>query len=345
VKVLFALPQSSNPIIQELADAIKQQGVQTFINIDDFWNKQGNYDIVHIHWPEALCNWREPNDDTLTRLENILLYWKTHSRCIITRHNLIPHRDISENFIRLYEIVFKYSNAVVHMGEYSLFDYKERYVDKIPENQIQSFIPHPVYTSFPNEITTQVARQKLGISKESFAMLVFGKVRNIQESQFIKKVFSQVKEKKKVLIVPHWYFSNNWIINKVEHILHKIHPQYFFTSKRIKNEDAQYFFNAADVVFIQRFGNLNSGNMILGFSFGKVVVGPDFGVIGEILRQTANPIYKVGNVKDAARAIEDGKELLKVSKGEMNLQYAKQNWNHERIAKLHLKTYNELLNL
>lgn len=344
MKVLFALPPSSNPLIQELKNSIEQKGVQVKISIEDFWNEKGIYDIIHIHWPEALCYWQEPDAIQLSQLKNKLQYWKSQSKCIITRHNIFPHQKPNCNFINLYQLVFQYTDAVVHMGEYSLHDYRDRYNDLVSfKKQLQVVIPHPVYASFPNAVSSQNARQKLGIPTESFVILVFGKVRNAMESNFIKQTFREVKDTKKILVVPHYYFSAKWINCKIEHLYHRFHPQYYLTSKRIQNEEAQFFFNAADVVFIQRFGNLNSGNLILGFSFGKVVVGPTFGVAGEILMQTNNPTFEPGNVKEAARALEKGKQLSKLDKGKYNREYAQQHWNHEKISDLHMQVYHQLL--
>ena len=48
----------------------------------------------------------------------------------------------------------------------------------------------------------------------------------------------------------------------------------------VSDQELPLYFGAADVVFIQRVKILNSGNLPLGFYYGKVVVGPNLGDVG-----------------------------------------------------------------
>ena len=50
-------------------------------------------------------------------------------------------------------------------------------------------------------------------------------------------------------------------------------------------------FAVSDVVFIQRCVILNSGVVPMAFLFGRGVVGPDSGNVGELLRVTANLVF------------------------------------------------------
>jgi hypothetical protein len=344
MKILFALPPSSNPLIQELSDAVQQYGAQVEIDCDAFWDKKKKYDIIHIHWPEALRYWKEPDDEALIRLEESLLYWKNTSKIVVTRHNVLPHQHATPAYTELYKLVFKYAHATIHMGESSLVDYREMYSQYgFVSSQLQAVIPHPIYTSFPNMISEELARKKLGIPQKSFVVLVFGKVRNEQETKFILETFEKLQIKDKLLLVPHWYFSDHWLRRKYERILAKLHPAYQLTSKRINNEDVQLYFNSANILFIQRFQNLNSGNLILGFTFGKVVVGPEFGVTGEILQQTNNPFYRSGDSQSAAQALLEGKSRAKKDIGKQNLQHAQKEWNPGKIGELHFHLYSTLL--
>ena len=101
------------------------------------------------------------------------------------------------------------------------------------------------------------------------------------------------------------------------------------------------FLEASDVVFVSRSNTLNSGNVYLALSYGKAIVGPDYGNIGQILRKTGNSVFEPGNVQSASDAIGqayvDHKTL-----GERNSQYASKIDNLE-LAKNHLDFYRTLI--
>jgi hypothetical protein len=46
-----------------------------------------------------------------------------------------------------------------------------------------------------------------------------------------------------------------------------------------------YYYAASDLAFIHRVKILNSGNAIMPMLFGKVVVGPDVGNVGVLLKK------------------------------------------------------------
>ena len=52
----------------------------------------------------------------------------------------------------------------------------------------------------------------------------------------------------------------------------------------------------SDILLICRNKSLNSANVALGFSFGCLVVGPDEGIVGEILRKNKNIVFDTKNI-------------------------------------------------
>jgi glycosyltransferase involved in cell wall biosynthesis len=112
----------------------------------------------------------------------------------------------------------------------------------------------------------------------------------------------------------------------------------------IGRKDVQYFLKAADLLFIPRFNTLNSGNVALGFTFGKVVIGPDYGVIGEMLKTTGNPVYHPQDIRSIADAIHNGLELASKNHGLNNKQYAQQHFSWKRVAEKTYSFYKQLIN-
>ena len=48
-------------------------------------------DLIHIHWPEAIFDWKEPSNENLLALEQRIVEWKQATKIIYTRHNEVPH--------------------------------------------------------------------------------------------------------------------------------------------------------------------------------------------------------------------------------------------------------------
>jgi len=103
--------------------------------------------------------------------------------------------------------------------------------------------------------------------------------------------------------------------------------------------EIQKYLNAADVVIIQRFNHLNSGNIPLGFSFKKVVVGPKTGNITEILESTNNPVYDPNDINSLSTALSEGLKLAEKDHGEKNYQFAQLKWNTVEVGTAHVNFY------
>ncbi len=106
--------------------------------------------------------------------------------------------------------------------------------------------------------------------------------------------------------------------------------------------NVQIYLKAADLLFIPRFNTLNSGNVALGFTFGKVVIGPGYGVIGETLNKTENPVFDPADLNSVSEAIKAGFDLAKSGHGIKNKEFANHNMKWKDIAADTLKAYQAL---
>ena len=98
------------------------------ISMNPFWKtKNPDYDLIHIHWPEALFNWKEVSKEDIEKLKARLQELKKQGKkIVVTRHNSIPHRR-AENDRELYEASFSFADAVFHMEQYCRDEYDKFY--------------------------------------------------------------------------------------------------------------------------------------------------------------------------------------------------------------------------
>ena len=354
LKILFAnIPTPSNRFVLDLKEGLEQHADVVWDH-QEFWNMKNEYDIIHIHWPEYLSFELEsylykpsesiPNE-IWEKTINCLEYWSKKSKIIYTRHVQFPHVRHDKEFLKLYKIVASYCDTIVHFANYSVQQFKEWYPDL--DNIKHIVIPHHNYASLPNKSTKQQAREYLNIDQDTKVMLVFGGIKE-HEKPLIKKAFKAIPDKNKMLLAPRWKTPRRkisyirlreWVWN-FEVWRAKQNNKFRTNLGFIKEEDAHYYLNAADFLFIPRTSELNSGNITLGFTFGLVVLGADTTDIGEILKQTGNPTFTVDDEDSLKKAIAEVYQLKAQEHGARNKALAVNEWSLSKISDSYIKLMN-----
>jgi hypothetical protein len=346
LKILIAcIAIPGNRFVLDLKQGLEVHG-NVFWEADAFWKCEDQFDVVHIHWPEYLSyeleaylsNNKSIDSHLWKGLKQCLEHWSKHSKIILTRHNDLPHSRKDKQIQDLYKLIYKNTSIVTHFANYSIQQFKEWYPDLDHIKHV--VIPHHNYASLPNDSTKQEARDHLNIDSEAEVMLVFGSIKE-NEKSIIKIAFDAISNKNKVLLAPGWKTPRRkisyirlreWVWN-FEVWIAKRNKQVRTNLGFIKEENAHYYLNAADFLFIPRTSELNSGNITLGCTFGLVVVGADTADIGEVLKETGNPTFTVGNSKSVVNAIKKAFELTLLNHGQTNKNNALNNWDIKTISK------------
>ena len=341
--VNFSAADTANPYIRSLVDGLRKAGHCVEWSADDFWTAEGRFDVVHIHWPQALFGWKIDDTDRECgeRLRKKLVEIHDGGGVIFyTRHNSIPHDRSNPHSVELHEIMEKNCDVIVHLGEKSRQDCEDRYQDVK-----HCVIPHHAYDWYPRDIGKAQARKFLKLDGNTPVVLSFGVFRSKEERLLLAESCVGLGSKINLLAPMISIWANGKedpAINlRVQNMLQGIFQKQ--RKGRVKDVDVPTYFGASDVVFIQRLDILNSGNLPLAFHFGKVVVGPDCGNVGEILRSTGNPTFDPSNPQSAIAALKVGLKLAAAGKGQENQRYADLNWGRDAIvARLEKVYYDEI---
>lgn len=346
LKILFAnIPTPGNRFMVDLKEGLERYA-EVVWDCDEFWKMENDYDIIHIHWPEYLSFELEsylykPGEPIppafWERTTHCLEYWSKRAKIIYTRHVQYPHVRHDAEFLNLYRKVVSYCDTVVHFANYSIQQFKQFYPELGHVHHV--VIPHHNYASLPNSTTKVEAREKLDIDQDARVLLVFGNIKE-NEKTLIKKAFAAIPGKAKVLLAPKWKTSRRRIsyirlrdwVWKLEVWWAKRNKSFRTNIGFIKDEDAQFYLNAADVLLIPRTNELNSGNITLGSTFGLIIVGKDTADIGEILKETGNPTFTVGDDDSLKKAIEKAFQLKQIQHGDQNKALALNEWSVKSIA-------------
>ena len=350
MKVYFIVKEPSertiNHFVSSLGNALQMQGCEVVCGLKLLWTDEVlDCDIIHFQWPEGIFGLfgHQVTDEELKRMNQRLVWLKEHGKKLFyTCHNLKPHTNKNENLLRLYELIYSNADYVHHLGNYSC----ELLQQKYPKAR-HIVIPHHIYDDvYSFSITREEARNHLNLPENERIVLSFGKFRNERERDFVLEM-QQALGRSVLFLMPGFYREtlHTWnpkkLITRLYHTIRYKLKGIRFCNEAIPDELMQCYFCAADVVLIQRLDILNSGNLPMAFHAGKVVVGPDVGNVGQILRETGNFTF---DPKHTERAIDALKNALEAtSRGGGNKTYATEHWSSERIAASLLKYYQQAL--
>lgn len=314
LKIFLPFKKELNPYLEEIIiHSIHEYKYDHYLNYND------SYDFVHIHWPEALFDWKEPAAKELDELELMIRKWKKKSILIYTKHDYLRNKGTTPNFTRLFLLIEKCSDVFIHLGEFS----KNIYSKKYPLAR-HTIIYHPLYLNNFKLIEKPKARKALGISKNDFVIIAPGNIRNYSERDMVLHAFDTLKQPNKVLIFTNVHvemrydFPGRIKLKKVFDIKNLLierfkqnhqPPKYIFNYNIIAKEELEFKMSAADIVIIPRKDILNSGNVFLGLTFNKILVGPAIGNIEEQLKELGLPVFDPKNKKSILKALKRGREL------------------------------------
>ena len=325
----------ANPFVRTLRDGLLACGHEVVCSKDAFWALPKEYDIVFFQWPESILNETKTGPSLEKIKEQIGEIKKAGVPIAITCHNLHPH-DENTFLLEVYDYLYSQADVFHHLGDYSFQLMKSKYPDA------HHFVaPHQAFYHIEEKELSRKSyyRDKFGIPQNKITILSFGAFRNDDEREMFAGL-AKHNSNKYCLWAPKIYRDT---LRKKNFLTRTACAwrYLYFRAKGIRmqsrvpvDEDVMPMICAADILFIQRKEILNSGNLPLGFSAGKIVVGPDLGNVGQILKTTCNPVFNPldafsirSAVDEAVNMLEDGNVV-----GIRNYHYAEEHWQIPQVT-------------
>lgn len=250
---------------------------------------KGGFDVWHLHWPEFFLNER-----------NILLVWRRlattfglltaararGTRVIWTVHNLQAHEALHPALERRFWDRF---TALVDGYIYLSEAGKEQILSRFPrlENLPGFFIPHGHYRGiYPDRISREEARAKLGLSLSQPVIACFGNIRPYKGIPHLIRTFRKIAGDGKILLVAgrsEWEELSNEIRSEAAP-----EPGVRLTLGHIPEEDVQLYLRAADLVVLPFREIFNSGSALLALSFDRPILVPKKGSLSELRKRVGD---------------------------------------------------------
>lgn len=332
-----------NPYTATIIDGLKKIDpiIETDWGIENFWTvKSSEVDIVHVMWPnELLLNLRYSPKDLVDRVKELK---DSGVKIVSTCHNLEAHYASDNAYNKAYEIIYENSDIIFHLGEFSYELFKDKY-----SSSHNVIIYHHIYDDrYKNRPTKSEARKKLGLSDDRKYVLCFGALRSNEERNMLVKISKELKKLNVQIIAPGFYrvVFRRQIGEVLKHLYyHLTNPSIVMKMQGVKDCDLPLYFAASDISLIMRMKILNSGNLPLGFYMGNIVVGPDLGNVGTILRETDNIVFQPNDVNSIISSIKAGLDLINSGKGEINKAYAEKEYSSHKICCHMYSEYKKIL--
>ena len=309
---LFLMPHRllGNIYVRELGRAYQGLGANLVYGPENLFESAAHFDVIHLQWPEE--QYRSygsgPVDERATSfLHKLDEHKRRGAKLIWTVHNISPHEHLDSRVDRMvYQEVIERSELIVHHCPASIDLLSAAY--RVPPSVPTVVAPIGNYGGYPNEMSREKARERLGIGQDAIVYLHFGAIRGYKGLDTLFQAYRRIRVKGKLLIVAGHYTGAGGLKGKLETLKLSLIDWFDRTTqlhlKMIEDRDVQVYLRAADVVVLSHSRGLNSGVAVLGMTFGKVVIGPDIGCIGNVLRQGENLIYPANDVSALARAME-----------------------------------------
>ena len=349
LRVLVACDIDRNPYVRQLIRALHaDSGVASVQHgVERFESSEESFDVIHIQWPEALVRWGSPSPAILDGLRANFNRWRSRGAAIVaTVHNEVPHRRDGEAYRKVFELVYGNADVAVHLGQRSIEAMRQRY-GAIFDGLVNVVIPHGNSEWFVSGRESGSCRAEIGVARDQAVVLAVGAVRKEGEARLLCEVADCLRRDPRALLVvagrlpfpsrrrlkfystraPFWLRRNLKLYDQV-----------------LSDAEMEQFVVASDVVLIPRIQALNSGNVALAYTFGKVAVGPAVGVIGDELAGLGNPTFVPGDSASICRAIAAAIRLAKEgAQGTRNLEYARTELDWTRSGAAHVRAYREAL--
>jgi D-inositol-3-phosphate glycosyltransferase len=301
--------------------------------------------LFHILWNNKFALF----DRTLLTL----YYGALGKKIVLTLHNVnAGRRDDNDSFLNRLTLRIQYrlaSHIFVHTEKMKL-----ELIEEFGERPARiTVIPFGINNAVPHtSLTPDEARQRLGIRKDTKAILFFGNITPYKGLEYLiaafKQIYGQCEEYKLIIAGRPVRCENYW--RAIRHAIGEdmLSGRVLLAADFIPDDEAEVYFKAADVVVLPYRYIYQSGVLFLGYSFGLPVLAADVGSLKEeIVEGKTGFIFKPEDPTDLARAIKSYFasnlfEELSVRREEIS-RYAAERHSWDTVGTMTVNIYKALL--
>lgn len=276
------LKGNNNPYTYRLYSSVEQLGH----SVDHTTLKtllKGKYDIWHRHWPEITLSDKNLPRAILKTL--VFLFFMDVLRLkgaknIWTIHNLETHEKLYPRLEKLFwKLFIPRLDGYISLSEAG----QVGALKKFPKlKNVPGFIvPHAHYRGeYPDTITRQEARERLGVEPHHKVFLMLGNLRPYKNALALIRMFKSLPDPNYRLFIGGKAFFPE-LRNEIQQAAAN-DPRISLYLDYVPVEDVQVYLRAADLMVLPYTEILNSGSALLSLSFDCPVLVTRKGAMAEL---------------------------------------------------------------
>jgi len=243
--------------------------------------------VLHLHWTNKILEAAETDLDARAALDAFLRRLddlrSAGGQVAWTVHNAIPHdarrpaleAELQQGIVDRATIVHVLSaNTPQAVAEWF----------SIPAEKVVH-VPHPSYRgAHLDSVGREQARWELGIEPDETVYALLGAIKPYKGTDRLLEAFDAVSHRgpgrRRLLVagLPDRTGAADAFLERCE-----THPFVLVHPRTILADEMQVFLHASDIVVLPYLRSLNSGVLMLAFTFGVPVVAPDVGALAETI--------------------------------------------------------------
>ena len=260
--------------------------------------------VFHLHWTAPIIAYAATEPEALIRLDNFLKaidsFKEEGGKFAWTVHNVMPHESTFHDLeVHLRQELADRADLVHIMCEATVDEIGDLY--RLPPDRTL-VLPHSSYIGvYPDAADRQISRDRLGVDPEDVVVLALGGIRPYKGLDRLLEAFERAvrRERRLRLVVA----GKTWPFAELDELsdAFRSHPRVIANFNEILPTDLQHFYKASDVAVIPQRVVLNSGALLLAYTFGLPVIAPRSGCVAELLDDRAS----IGFDLESAESLED----------------------------------------
>lgn len=276
-------------------------------------------DIIHFDWIESFYSRR----NTLFTLLHIPIF---KLQCFIVRrvlqikifwtlHNLYPHDTAhKKRHLRMHQYFAKQCKMIRVFSQST--KNKAAGLLNIPSDKIEVVSQSNYLEEYPNHAKRDSSLEKLNLPAVKKIFLFFGYLKPYKGIEELIHSFKTAELKNCILVLAGQCPDKKFL----SQLLNLINEQIIFFNRFIPKEEAQFFFNSADVVILPFKEIENSGSVILAMGFKKAIITKNTEYMMELLSNQTELLFQGDELsqKISSAFKKDITELKEI--GEQNYQ-------------------------
>lgn len=267
--------------------------------------------VLHLHWTNAILA-GVPADGapaaTAAFVERLDRFRAAGGRLAWTVHNILPHDSVRPaDEATLQQAILDRADAV-HVMAADTAAAVGGYFALPPGRTFH--VPHPSYVgAYETTLTRDEARYQLDLDVDATAYALVGAIKPYKGLEDLLTAFDALyaEDPRRRLLVagaPDHDAVSTAFVRRCER-----HPGILVRSSRIPAAEMPVYLRAADAVVLPYRRTLNSGVLLLAYTFGLPVVAPDLPGIAELLGPDTARSFTPGDAADLARAMREVADL------------------------------------